>query len=136
MRALQATLVEEEFTSALKANYVLEDLSGKGSFCERKFTVPNAEFDEALSRTYGHIAEVLQKLCSSSTILMAEESTNITSWKLLFVDFVDDLRLDVLCERVFKTVTFRVSFVQSRVIWDSFLDQVYCHQYFCLSARM
>ncbi|KAK4269128.1 hypothetical protein QN277_022325 [Acacia crassicarpa] len=102
----KATLVQEEFTSAFKANYVLEDLSEKGSFCERKPRVPNAGFDEALSSTYGHIAEVLQKLCSSSTILMAEESVNITSWKLLFVDFVDNLRLDVLCERVFKTVAF------------------------------
>lgn len=93
------------------ANFAAEGVSENASVCKRNFVLPNAEFNEALTSTYGHIEEVLKKLCSSSTLFHAEDSMNLSSWKSLFVDFVADLRLDVLCEKVFKTVTFGVSFV-------------------------
>lgn len=106
---MQAKLVEEEFTSALNANYTLKDLSDEDRFCKRNSAALSAGFDLALNSTYKHVEDVLQKLCLSSNIIGAEESINISSWKLLFVDFVADLSMDKLCEKVFKTIILGVS---------------------------
>lgn len=121
--ALQAIPIDEEFTAGLKTKYKPEDSSEEGSFSKRSSAALNTGFDEALKSIYKHIEDILQKLCLSGNILVAEESINITSWKLLFVDYVTDLKLDILCERVFKIITFGVGSVLLRVIWNPFHDR-------------
>lgn len=77
----------------------------------------NARFDEALKSSYQHIATVLQNLCLSSSIYNLEESTeNFASWEVIFDSFVSILNLDWLCDHIFKTVTFGVSFASWLVI--------------------
>lgn len=70
-------------------------------------------FGEALNSTFEHITDALKKLGSSSTgYSLPEESVeNITSWKFLFDSFVADLRLDLLCEKILKTIICAVSYL-------------------------
>lgn len=71
----------------------------------------NSRFDEALKSTYQHIASVLQNLSLASSFPMVDESmVNIASWELLFGSFVTNLSLETLCDNLFKTITFGVSF--------------------------
>jgi len=81
------------------------DSSEKDHFYERQCAEPNARFDDALKSTYQHITSVLQSLCSPSTI---PSMINLGSWEL---QFVANLSLDMLCDDLFKTITFGVSFV-------------------------
>ena len=112
---LQAKLIEEEFTTAIKGNSNQVDSSEDIS--ERNFVELNARFNEALMSTYQHLATVLQNLCLSSNIPMVDESmVKIVSWESLFESFVTNLSLDILCENLFKAISFGVSFVSQQVI--------------------
>jgi len=108
---LQAKLVEEEFTMAIKGNSNQVDLS-EDIFCERNSVELNARFNEALMSTCQHLATVLQNLCLPSNIPMVDESmVKIVSWESLFESFVTNLSLDILCQNLFKAISFGVSFV-------------------------
>ncbi|RDX86825.1 Midasin, partial [Mucuna pruriens] len=108
----KAKLIEEEFTTAIKGNSNQVDLPEEDIFCERNSLELNARFNEALTSTYQHLATVLQNLCLSSNIPMVEESmVKIVSWESLFESFVTNLRLDILCDNLFKAIAFGVSFV-------------------------
>ena len=85
----------------------------------------NARFNEALMSTYQHLATVLQNLCLSSNIPMVDESmVKIVSWESLFESFVTNLSLDILCENLFKAISFGVSLVSLLVIFV--LDTLSC----------
>ncbi|MCI11135.1 midasin, partial [Trifolium medium] len=113
-----AKLIEEEFTTAIKANSSPVDSSEKDRFCERQCAKPNTMFDEALESTYQHITSVLQNLCSPCTIPTVEKSmTKIGSgkvlfdgsWKVLFdsfESFTSNLDINMLCDDLLKTITF------------------------------
>ncbi|KAK9989957.1 hypothetical protein SO802_024942 [Lithocarpus litseifolius] len=65
-------------------------------------------FVEALNSTFEHITDALWRLGSSSSgqNLPEESVGNITSWEFLFDSFVVDLRLDLLCEKLLKTMFY------------------------------
>ncbi|TKY64312.1 Midasin protein [Spatholobus suberectus] len=103
----KAKLIEEEFTTAIKGNSNQVDISEEDRFCERNSVELNARFNEALMSTYQHLATVLQNLCLSSNIPMVEESmVKIVSWESVFESFVTNLSLDILCENLFKAISF------------------------------
>ncbi|KAG4379533.1 hypothetical protein GLYMA_16G004800v4 [Glycine max] len=102
----KAKLVEEEFTMAIKGNSNQVDLS-EDIFCERNSVELNARFNEALMSTCQHLATVLQNLCLPSNIPMVDESmVKIVSWESLFESFVTNLSLDILCQNLFKAISF------------------------------
>ncbi|AET01690.2 midasin [Medicago truncatula] len=101
----KAKSIEEEFITAKNENSNPVDLSEKDHFCGRQCAEPNARFDEALKSTYQHITSVLQSLCSPSTI---PSMINLGSWEL---QFVANLSLDMLCDDLFKTITFGAKLV-------------------------
>lgn len=118
----QAKLIEEELTAAKKANSIPIQSSERDSSNKRSCAELNACFDEALMSTYQHIAAVLQNLCVSSNIPIGEGSmVNLASGQLLFDSFVASLSLDILCEKLFKTVFFGVSLVLLQVFLVLFL---------------
>ncbi|MCH86128.1 midasin, partial [Trifolium medium] len=114
----KAKIIEEEFTTAIKANSSPVGSSEKDHFCEIQCAEPNTRFDEAVKSTYKHIASVLQNLCSPCTIPSVEESmTKIGSgkvlfdgsWKVLFdsfESFTSNLEINMLCDDLLKTITF------------------------------
>lgn len=69
-------------------------------------------FVEALNSTFEHITDALRRLGSSSPgqNLPEESVGNITSWEFLFDSFVVDLRLDLLCDKLLKTMFYAVSY--------------------------
>ncbi|KAL3008468.1 hypothetical protein AAZX31_07G033800 [Glycine max] len=97
--------IADKFTTAIKGNSNQVDSSEDIS--ERNFVELNARFNEALMSTYQHLATVLQNLCLSSNIPMVDESmVKIVSWESLFESFVTNLSLDILCENLFKAISF------------------------------
>ncbi|KAL4625562.1 hypothetical protein ACB092_05G035400 [Castanea dentata] len=87
-------LMEEEYNSMPSIN---EHTEGNSS-----------GFVEALNSTFEHITDALQRLGSSSSgqNLPEESVGNITSWEFLFDSFVVDLRLDLLCDKLLKTMFY------------------------------
>ncbi|XP_045787692.1 midasin-like [Trifolium pratense] len=114
----KAKIIEEEFTTAIKANSSPVDSSEKDRFCERQCAELNTKFDKALESTYQHIASVLQNLCSACIIPSVEDSTKKIgsgkvlfdgSWKVLFdsfESFTSNLDINKLCDDLLKTITF------------------------------
>jgi midasin len=76
-------------------------------------------FVEALNSTFEHITDALQRLGSSTSghKLPEESMGNITSWKFLFDSFVVDLRLDLLCDKLFKAIFCAVSYLLHTLIY-------------------
>nr|POE66976.1 protein gle1 [Quercus suber] len=87
-------LMEEEYNSMPSINELTEGNS--------------SGFVEALNSTFEHITDALRRLGSSSSgqNLPEELVGNITSWEFPFDSFVVDLRLDLLCEKLLKTMFY------------------------------
>lgn len=118
----QAKLIEEEFTTAIKGNSNQVDISEDDILCERNSVELNSRFNEAVMSTYQHLATVFQNLCLLSNIPMVEEDmVTIVSWESLFDSFVTSLSLDILCQNLFKAITFGVSLFLCRLSQHSFL---------------
>lgn len=108
---LQAKSTEEEYTTAIKENSRHVDPSKKDRFCERQCMEPNARFDEALKSAYQHIASVLQNLCAPMDEKTMDEELEINIGECKLHPFVSNLKLEMLCDDLFKIITFGVSFV-------------------------
>ncbi|KAI5422495.1 hypothetical protein KIW84_045799 [Lathyrus oleraceus] len=102
----KAKSIEEEYTTAIKANSKLVDPSEKDRFCERQCAEPNARFDEALKSTYQHIASVLENLCAPVDEESMDGELEINIGECKFHPFVSNLKLDMLCDDLFKIITF------------------------------
>ncbi|XP_058750373.1 midasin-like isoform X2 [Vicia villosa] len=102
----KAKSTEEEYTTAIKANSRHVDTSKKDRFCERQCAEPNARFDEALKSTYQHIASVLQNLCAPMDEETMDEELEINIGECKLHPFVSNLKLEMLCDDLFKIITF------------------------------
>ncbi|KAG7014001.1 Midasin [Cucurbita argyrosperma subsp. argyrosperma] len=96
----KSSLVEEEFRSGLEA--------GSSTRIGENFSEICSRFNEALDESFRHIFSALENFNSSCSenSLPAENIGNVTSWESLLGLFMKNLSLDILCEKLLKTISF------------------------------
>ncbi|OVA06149.1 von Willebrand factor [Macleaya cordata] len=107
--------IMEEFHSSLETKNQLMSASENGGFLET-FTNLEVAFAESVKETFKQIIEAFQKLGSgSSGCTLSEDSSsgNITLWKVLFESCLLDLQLDLICEKLNKTIKLGVDLIDN-----------------------